>query len=278
VLNLLAANHAEQFTISEIAQRLAFNLSTCHSMLNELVNAGVLVRNPHTKRYALGPTLVTWGMASAFDSYRVLEFAEPEMSRLRHRLGVSCEARALVGQDTVVLARRDTDGPIASFTPVGYRLPAVPPIGAEFLAWESDAVVDEWLDRPAHPLDVDDRARMHDLLADIRRDKYRLLKADLPDDDTLLARLVSATGNNPDALGDHLFELLQGLGYGRGPRSKALTAVTAPIFGADATPVLTLLLTFGPSTVDVAVADRYLRPLVEACQRITRTIGGRLPS
>lgn len=278
VMNLLAGLRGETLSISEIAEQLRFNLSTCHSMLAELVKAGVLVRHPGTKRYALGPTLVTWGVASAFDSYRVLEFAEPEMSRLRHQLNVSCVARALVGPDTVVLARRDTDGPIAAFTPVGYRLAAVPPIGAEFIAWESDATIDEWLSRPQRALDATERTRMHALLAEIRRDRYRFLWADRAEQTPLATELIQASASEDEPGGDRLFELLQRRGYGRGPRTGTLSAITVPIFGADAKPVLALLLTFGPVPIDISEVEHYLRPLIHTCQRITTTIGGRAPN
>jgi DNA-binding IclR family transcriptional regulator len=276
LMNMLAAHHGEQLTLSQIALRLGFNAATCHSMLNTLVDAAVLVRNPETKRYALGPTLVTWGMASAFDAYRVLEFAEPEMARLRQRLGVSCVARALVGHDVVVLARRDNEGPIASFTPVGYRVPATPPIGAEFVAWEQDATVDEWLARPQRPLTDIERAQTHDLLAKIRRDHYRLLYHDA-ESASFLADLVQQMAGDPQSTGDPLLQMLQQRGWGRGPRTSYINGVTAAIFGPDAKPVLTLLLTVPPQAADVATADRYVRPLLETCRRLTRAIGGRLP-
>src|SRR5271167_4860314 len=147
LLNFMSEHPANQYSLTDIARELDFNKATCHSMLTELVTAGVLLRHPSAKTYGLGPTLVTWGVASAFDAYRALEFAEQEMDALRRKLDISCVALGRIGDDVIVLARRDTDRPIASFVPVGHRIRSSPPFGLEFYAWENDDEIEEWLGR-----------------------------------------------------------------------------------------------------------------------------------
>jgi DNA-binding IclR family transcriptional regulator len=279
LLNYFAANPGEQYALSDIARRLEFNKATCHAMLNELVNAGVLLRNPATKTYGLGPTLVTWGVASAFDAYQALEFAEPEMERLRERLDASCVARGMVGHDTVVLARRDTDRPIASFMPVGHRLRAVPPIASEFMAWADETVVAEWLGRLDVPLDDPEVDRHRQLLEDVREQRYRLLLSEATDLEDLLDELRTASDDEDqlDDTLDELFQLLQQRGWSRGPRSPSVVGVIAPVFGPGGTPVLALSLSGLRRPVSPDEAQQYVRPLVDACRRITKSIGGQPP-
>lgn len=279
LLNHFAASPGEQYALSDIARRLEFNKATCHAMLNELVKAGVLLRNPATKTYGLGPTLVTWGVASAFDAYQALEFAEPEMERLRERLDASCVACGMVGHDIVVLARRDTDRPIASFVPVGHRVRSVPPVAGEFLAWADETAVAEWLGRLDLALDDPEVQRHRELLHVVRDQRYRLLLSEATDLEDLLDQLRAASedeGHLDDTL-DELLQLLQERGVGRAPLSASVVGVIAPVFGPGGTPVLTLSLSGLRRPVSPDDASAYVRPLLDACRRITKSIGGQVP-
>jgi DNA-binding IclR family transcriptional regulator len=64
VIDLLCASPARSFTLSEIARGTGVNVSSCHSVLNVLVERGYLLRDPQLKTYTLGPLLFAAGQAA----------------------------------------------------------------------------------------------------------------------------------------------------------------------------------------------------------------------
>jgi len=172
LLKFLAERPKERFSLSDISRNLAFNKATCHAMLVELVNEGMLIRHPADKCFMLGPALVNLGTAAALDAHEALDIAKAEMVAIHDDLGVSCVATSLVGADVVVMARRDVDRPLFGYLPVGNRSPAVPPYAKEFMAWARPEEVAEWLDRADPRLGESERGEYLRDLEHVRRVGY----------------------------------------------------------------------------------------------------------
>src|SRR6185369_17778658 len=115
LLKFLASHPKERFSLSDIARSLEFNKATCHAMLTELVDEGMLIRHPADKTYMLGPALVNLGTAAALDANEALDIARVELVAIHEELSVSCVATSLVGREVVVMARRDVDRPLFGY-------------------------------------------------------------------------------------------------------------------------------------------------------------------
>ena len=64
ILNFLAANPSEGFTLSDLAERLGINVASMHALLGALTDAGYLARHPRLRTYTLGPSVVALGTAA----------------------------------------------------------------------------------------------------------------------------------------------------------------------------------------------------------------------
>lgn len=286
VLLYLAAHPEESFSLSELARRLDLNKATCHAMFAAMEEHGVMVRNPYSKTYRLGPKLLHLAEAVAPEKAQALDAARGEMELLVDDVNLPCYISGLLVDDSVVLARRlptrDVGaGPVHT---LGHRHPWAPPIGPVFAAWSAPDETQRWLDRvdPDHEPGRDFYERQ---LGEIRRRSYDLglrsdprtqllqMRSALEEADTERARSMvnqllasvpepfDRTSSSSDpALAQHVFN------------------ITAPVFGPTGNVVVAMTIdgfrgALTPKDIKIA-ADR----LLESTERATRTIHGRLPS
>jgi len=158
VLNFLAEHASEEFTLSDLATRLDINLASTHALLAVLTAAGYVSRNQRLKTYSVGPVLVALGNA-AVQRHPAIEAALGEARRLSRELGLAVAVTALAGEDIAFLERVGEHLPREIGTPVGHRVPMIPPVGAVFAAWHDP---EAWLER------ADNRPAMEAVLADVR--------------------------------------------------------------------------------------------------------------
>jgi DNA-binding IclR family transcriptional regulator len=160
ILDHLAANPLESFTLSEIARELSISLGSAHALLEAMTSAGYLVRHPSHKTYQLGPSTIAIGHA-ALESHPVIEVAREEMRRTADDVDLECLAAAPLGDELVVVARAGRNHPGRPIVRVGARLALVPPLGTMFVAWSGEDVIERWLARadPSESSEVDERYR-----------------------------------------------------------------------------------------------------------------------
>jgi DNA-binding IclR family transcriptional regulator len=171
ILDFLADNPRDTFTLSELARRLDMNKASVHATLSALTERGWLLRHPVRKDYRLGPRLIAVGEA-AREQYPVVEFARDELRRLSEDLGTECVASAAVGDEMVIVDRAGPVRPIGVSVGVGVRFPLVPPMGTVFMAWSSPTEIDEWLQRVGPDVGEDERVRYRQVLAAVRERGY----------------------------------------------------------------------------------------------------------
>ena len=157
----------ESFTLSEIARELSIGLGSTHALLEAMTAAGYLVRHPSHKTYRLGPSTIAIGHA-ALESHPVIEVAREEMRRIAEELDLECLAAAPIGDELVVVARAGRAHPGRPVVRVGERLALVPPLGTMFVAWSSEAVIEQWLARADPSESSDDTARYRRVLESAR--------------------------------------------------------------------------------------------------------------
>lgn len=243
ILNFLAANATDQFTLSDLANRLGINLASAHAVLAVLTDAGYVVRHQRLRTYSLGPSLVALGNA-AFQPHPAIDHAQEEARRLSREVGLGVAVTALAGDDIVFLSRVGEHRPRDIGMQVGQRIPIVPPVGAVFVAWHDP---EPWLAK------ADDRAALEAVLADVRARGWAV-----------------SLGNPPTTE----YEAVGALDDGR---TYDVTMIAAPVFapGGEAIVSLTLLgLEPGLSAAQVGAFGERVR---DAGLVATRRSGGRAP-
>lgn len=171
LLGAVVAQPGQALTLAELAKETGTSKATSLGILNELTEAGWLIRDPAAKTYRPGPTMLAAGTA-AQRSFTSVEIARPRLNRLAADLGVPVTASAVIDRHVTVLARADSGGPPPPGFEVGARYPFAPPSGVMFVAWEDDRTVDDWLaSQPLPPLDVDPH-QLRDVVASCREHGY----------------------------------------------------------------------------------------------------------
>ena len=288
VLRFLAAHPEESFTLSELARHLSLNKATCHAMFATMTEHGVIVRNPTSKTYSLGPTLITLAQAVAPDKSRAVECVRGEMEVLTEELGLASIVTALLNDETVILARRlpnDYRAPAGRVFDVGNRQSWAPPVGTTFAAWAGPEDTQRWLDRSFNGA-TDRRPYYERRLGEIRRRGYDIGLASDPRTRLLKAVMLLEDQASPDAR-DAIRELLDDLDHdreetqaelGRSGEEHLVFHITAPIFGRNGDVVITLTL----DGFDKPMANRDIRAigerLLNSTDRVTNAIHGRFPT
>jgi DNA-binding IclR family transcriptional regulator len=248
VLDFLADNPRDTFSLSELARRLELNKASAHATLNALVDRGYLLRHPVRKDYRLGPRLIAVGEA-AREQYPVVEFARDELRRLSEDVGTECVASAPIGDEMVIVDQAGPVRPIGLSVAVGHRFPLVPPMGTIFMAWSSPAEIDEWLRRVGPGVGEAELERYRGALATVRERGY-------------------SAGRDGDEY--QLLDL-------RGAEDYRMTTMGAPVFDAEGTVAMGIfVLAFRDALTPDQVPDVAER-LIKATDAITESIHGRHP-
>jgi DNA-binding IclR family transcriptional regulator len=244
VLNFLAGHATEEFTLSDLASRLGINLSSAHSLLAVLTEAGYVVRHPRLRTYSLGPSLVALGGA-ALERHPAIDHAQEEARRLSKQLGLGVAVTALAGDDIVFLSRVGKHRPRDLGVHVGQRVPIVPPVGAVFVAWHDP---EPWLAK------AEDRAALEVVLDEVRSRGW-----------------AASLGNPPST--DY-----EAAGALDPERTYDVVMIAAPVFGPAGDAIVSLtLLGFEPG-LSAAEVTAYGERLRDAGLVATRRSGGRAPA
>jgi DNA-binding IclR family transcriptional regulator len=293
-VEMLAAS-AGALSLSEIARRLGLTPSTCSPMIARLERAGWLVRHPVTLGYRLGPGLIAAGLAASGGS-GALQASRPVLMQLHEDL--RCTGVALVADErsavVVDIVRDPRDGPSA--LRMGDEIPMRPPLGLTFMAWQSAAVVAEWLRRGGVTAGSEDDKRYWDLLEITRRRGYSVESASSIDARTrgeVVELLRIRLGHEPSAREEPDPAALRALmddfvsrvgahaafDLGRLDPEAAydVDSISAPVFRGDGQVALILNLRniAASKGADIMrIGDR----LVAAAATATRAIGGAAPT
>jgi DNA-binding IclR family transcriptional regulator len=277
VLNLLGANPGTRFSLTAIADRLAFNKATCHAMLMELASQGMVIRHPD-KTYTLGSALVNLGRAATLDESAVLEIARRELVAIHDELNLSCVATRIRDGEIEVAARRDVQRPLIDYSPVGHRITLRPPDGQEFLAWAPRAEVERWLGRLPAEARAEQRGAYYERLESVRRVGYR---ASILDEVRALRRVLRRFGEFPGA--GELLDEIETRAHGPfdvsdfEPHLAVVTRFKAPIFDPSGRVVLVLAISQFPPNVGLADVRAAVERLLEGTRRVTASLHGSEP-
>jgi DNA-binding IclR family transcriptional regulator len=276
VLNFLADNPRQFFSLSELARQLNLNKATAHGLLNGLAEAGYVFRNPADKSFSLGPAVVALGQAAVAPDSKVIAFAHPEMVMLADSIGVQCIASIAVGNEIVVAATAGSPV-LSNVSELGFRTRLFPPHGLIFVAWEPEDAIEDYLDNVTR---VKERAHYRTLLENVRERGYSLAanaRARSRLDAALLAvRDEEITSDVQQTLAQLAAELAgeESELMSIDPRKEYhVSAIAAPVFDPGGRVRLGLILRGFPPQPGAQIL-RHANALVAAAGRVSRMIGG----
>ncbi|GAB3479126.1 IclR family transcriptional regulator [Polaromonas eurypsychrophila] len=172
-LKILASQSYEGVRLVDLATEMQLARPTAHRLLKSLMSEGMLVQDPHSRRYTLGPLVFELGLASAHQ-FNLHELCAPILEQLAEQTGDTAFLFVRSGNDAVCLSRVQGKYPIqAPSVPVGSRQPLGVSAGGLALLSSLSALEVDTIVRAIDPrLSVYgdlDAAEVHRLCAQTRR-------------------------------------------------------------------------------------------------------------
>ncbi len=233
LLNFLAAHPDEPLSYSELSSRLGINQASTHSLLMALTECGYLSRDPKTRTFSLGAALVAIGDA-ALRGNPVVDETRVEMAKLAKELDMGAVALVRAGADALCIARAGPRRAQVDPPEVGQRIPIIAPLVSAFVAWASEAEVEQWLLRGSTS-DLEQR-RARESLERVRHRGYSVA-LEVPGRRRLGA-LIADLAEDPhsEALRQQLHRTIEELGRASYQldevegRKQSISTITAPVF------------------------------------------------
>jgi len=240
---LLFTDGPDAWGVSAIARELGLSKAVVHRILQTLVDRRLLVADPATRGYLLGPASAALG-ARALRESDLRQAAIPVLRRLQHLTGETTTVSALVAGGRVYLDQVASTKEIKMTVEVGRRFPLY--VGSSstcilaFLPRQQQQAVLEGPLEPLTPATVTDRAVLEGRLEEIRRVGYA---------------------------------------HSDGERQVGAGAVAAPVFGVDGSAVGAISVCGPLARFDHEARDRFVPHLLKASHEISRALGwhGDLP-
>jgi len=201
--------HAQgPLSLDDVTQGMGLPKPTVHRILAMLTDAGLLRRDPHTRRYTVGPRLAAFGVALwRNDGLRVpwrqaLEQAVQET-------GESCNLTVLENDRVLYLDRVETDRPLRLHLTPGTRVPLhCTASGKLFLSEMKPEVLRQWVAEQAlkryTPQTITDAEMLVSEIETVRRTRVGLHDSELFEDSVAVAvPVLDADGRICAALALH---------------------------------------------------------------------------
>ena len=275
VLNYLAANPGERFSLSEIARDLGLNKATLHAILGALTEVGYLSRDPEQKTYSLGPALVAIGN-SALATFSAADYALPEMQSLTDELGLHCVASTSIHDEILILTRTGTPRPFGINVQPGQRLPLAPPLGTVFVAWSDDERIETYLAKVGPAASKERLERYRRAITAVRARGYSVGLEGPPPQPRAEGRRTAHAPTLEESVRGVEIEEYALIDLDRAS-SYRLNHIGAPVFGPDGHVSLGLFLIGFLGGVPAERVPEYAQRLQTACERVTKAIHGKAP-
>ncbi|MDE0603235.1 MAG: IclR family transcriptional regulator [bacterium] len=137
--------------VTEISRELGVSKAVVHRILTSLCERGLLIVDPESRRYALGPAVLE--LAAAYrDQLDVRDLALEEMRRLSAETDETATLSVRHGNRRVYVAQITPPREVKMTVPIGGSFPLHAGASSKaFLAWLSDGEIDHYL--AENPLD-----------------------------------------------------------------------------------------------------------------------------
>jgi DNA-binding IclR family transcriptional regulator len=177
VLLLFASSAATTLGVTEIAQELGLSKAAVHRILSSLRNKGIVEIDPATRRYMLGPVIVSLGLTylSKLDVRRV---AHPELVALSRETFETATLSVRTGAHRVYVDQVTPDREVLMSVQIGLPHPLHAGASSKaFLAFLPQQEIDFYLENNLEqvtPSTVTDIEQLRRQISEIRRRGYAL--------------------------------------------------------------------------------------------------------
>ena len=205
---------------------------------------------------------------------RDADLARDEMFDLARDLGVECIASSIVDGELALLASANGAAERAlPLSRLGQRLPFTAPLGALFVAWDTEASQNYWMRNATD--DVSDLALLSDMLRQVRERGY-IVGHGRPSHTAVDELLRDAQSQRPEGPAPHVLPKTVASMIRRydsaGDLDRHLedvATIAAPVFDSTGRVVLQLTLFNLPASLTVSDLERYVAALKDAADRVT---------
>lgn len=239
---LMFTDGSRSLGVTGIGRQLGLSKAVVHRILRSLASRGLVVSDPATRGYRLGPAAVVLG-ARALRESTVRSAASPVLRRLRDQTGETTTLSEMVGDTRVYIQQFESPQEIKMTVEVGRRFP--------LHAGASSKVI----------------------LAYLSADRREAVLAEA------LPRLTARTVTDAGRLRAELAEIARlGVAVSRGERQRGAGSVAAPLFDVDGA-VIGGISVCGPvDRFDDGACARHVPLMRAAGEEISRALGWSAPS
>lgn len=274
IMAFLADRPDETFSLSEIARANDLSPATAHAMLMGLAEEGLLLRDPRSKKYSLGPLLVRLGSAAAARRNDVVTLAREQLRAVSTSVGRQATVTRVVGGHILIMATEGDPGPWGMSLQVGQRLPMAPPLGSVFVAWSPKPVIERWLCAVTGAPSREALERCADALATVRRRGWAV-SLNVSEAHRGLSPRMSSGDLHP-GLGE-LLESSYFLNEVDDEQAYPLRQVSAPVFDANGEVTVALSITYVGESRTGRDISHDAQVLLAAADGVTAAIHGSPP-
>jgi DNA-binding IclR family transcriptional regulator len=279
LLGRLAEQPTRPCTVSELARQLRIPRATCDSLLKGLAASG-LVRRCADLRYQLGLACIALGDA-ARSSLPTVRAAAVHAEALARSQGAVAAVAIREGEHTRVTDVFDFGPPFGIRPRAGDAIAVVPPFGAAFVAWDSEADIAGWLSRAEPALKRSELERYRAALQAVRHRGYSITVATRQQPELISALERLGAGSEPEDARRTRDELVRSFSHSEylaaelKPKGRTrLTQVSAPVFDRDGAAAATIMLLGPGHELTAAETIRWGERVLDAARRATHDIGG----
>lgn len=189
ILNSFSLEEPEK-KIGEISTSLGLNKSTVSRTMSTLASEGFVFKDPETKKYRLGLSILTLSgvVNSSMDIYRE---SHPILNKLVEHLGETAHISVLDQLDVIYLHKVDCNHPVRFLTHVGRRNPPYcTSSGKVLLAFSGEDVVNRVLEKGLKKYSkntITDPQKLQAHLREVKEDGYAASVEELLDGVTSIA-------------------------------------------------------------------------------------------
>jgi IclR family KDG regulon transcriptional repressor len=172
------SRHKGPVSLKDLIEESGLHKTTTHRLLQTLHELNLVVQDPRTKKYRLGPRFISLGL-SALRNFDLHQEALPLMKALRDETGETVNLSILDGNEIMVIERFRSNSLFSMNLSVGSRLPIYcTSQGLAILAFlnpkRREAILKTLRLKPLTPNTILDKERLRARLAEIRQNGYAI--------------------------------------------------------------------------------------------------------
>lgn len=183
---LLAIPHGRMVSVTELSRNLGITKGSISKILATFRSFGFVIQDEQTKKYSLGPALITLGY-QALNQLDIRELAKPHMKHLTNRYNENSMLMVIQNEQAIVIEQSEASGPIKLTVKMGESHPlycgAIPKLLLAFMPEEKIRSIVEKLEfKPLTENTIIEPEILYEKLIEIRKTGYSVSIEEMTED------------------------------------------------------------------------------------------------